>query len=517
MDQVKILWVDDEIDYLKPHIKFLEDKGYIVYTATNSSDAIDMLKKENFDILFLDENMPGMGGLAMLEHARNLNISIPVVMITKHQEEHLMEEALANRITDFLIKPVNPSQILLTLKKVLNEKDILKKKIIDDFQKDYRQIINELSPSMSIEEWKNIYKKIVNYEVKFQSLDETIFNDTIITLKEEANDIFAKYFIQNYPNWLNNSENLDITLSHNLLKQYLFPHLNEQSHVLFILIDNLRYDQWVMFKPVFEEYFQIINEDLYCSILPTTTEYARNSLFSGLLPNGIAQLYPNLLEGDEDISSKNQFEEELFLNYLKRYGKNLKANFFKVLHPPMAQRYIKSINELKDNNINVLVYNFIDTFAHAKTEVELVKELAKDEISYRAVTYNWFIHSILMDVIRWAAENYFSIFLTTDHGSVQIKNPIKIIGDRETNTNLRFKTGKNLSVDDKKVYRMRKPEQIGLPIQNVSDSYVFALRYDFFVYPNNYQYYSKYFADSFQHGGISLEENLVPYVYMRPR
>lgn len=517
MSQVKILWVDDEIDYLKPHIKFLEDRGYVVYTATNSSDALEMLQKENFDILFLDENMPGMRGMTMLEHARSKNITIPVVMITKHEEEHLMEEALAHRITDFLIKPVNPSQILLTLKKVLDKKDIQKKKTIDDFQQDYRELIMNLSPSMTIEEWKEVYKKIVDYEIRFQSLNETIFNNTILSLKEEANEVFAKYFTHYYPDWLSEAETTAITFSHTLLKKHLFPHLDNNSRVFFILIDNLRYDQWVMFKPIFEEYFQIINEDLYCSILPTTTEYARNSLFSGLLPNGIAQLYPDFLEGDEDISSKNQFEDELFINYLKRYGKNLKVDFFKILHPPMAQRYIKSINELKDNNVNVLVYNFIDTFAHAKTEVELVKELAKDEVSYRAVTYNWFIHSILIDVIKWAAENHFSIFLTTDHGSVQIKNPIKIIGDRETNTNLRFKTGKNLSTDEKKVYWVRKPNQIGLPIQNVSDTYVFALKYDFFVYPNNYQYYSRYFADSFQHGGISLEEILVPYVFMTPK
>lgn len=516
-NKIRILWVDDEISVLKPHILFLEQKGYSLETATNGRDAVEMVKKENFDVVFLDENMPGLGGLETLELIKKSNPGLPIIMITKSEEESIMEEAIGSKITDYLIKPVNPNQILLAVKKLFDDKKLVQAKTTSSYQKEFSRLGMEISPNLSFDEWKEIYKKLIFWEMQLNATDDEGLKQMIAMQKEEANSVFAKYYARNYIQWLGPSVNDTPVFSHNVLKNKLFPLLSGSENVLFLLIDNLRFDQWLAIKPIVERYYKITDEDMYFSILPTATQYARNSLFAGLMPSSIQKLYPQYWSDDDDENSKNQFESELLQENLKRNGKNVKFNYSKILNLRAARKYVDQLNNLAGNKLNILVYNFVDMLSHAKTEMEIIKELASDEAAYRSLTLSWFEHSPLIEVLEWAASKKMAIFFTTDHGSIRVKNPVRIVGDKEVNSNIRFKYGKNLSFNEKELVYFKNPADIHLPRPNISTNYVFCKGNDYLIYPNNYNYYVAYFSDTFQHGGISLEEVVVPVVSMMPK
>ncbi|HPF00289.1 MAG TPA: PglZ domain-containing protein [Bacteroidales bacterium] len=513
----KILWVDDEIEILKPHILFLEQKGYELTPVSNGNDALDLLKTEDFDIIFLDENMPGLSGLETLTHIKNIKSGIPVVMITKSEEETIMEEAIGSKIADYLIKPVNPNQILLTLKKNLDDRRLIQEKTTGSYQREFTKLGMEISPNLNFEEWSALYKKLIFWEIELQESGDESMLQILQTQKEEANKVFSKAFLRNYREWLSDKNDPPL-LSHNVMQKAVFPLLGKNEKVLVVVIDNLRYDQWKTIQPAIEEHFRVISDKMYCSILPTATQYARNSLFSGLMPTEIQKKFPKLwIEDDDDENSKNQFEPELLDELLKRMGVNIKHNFTKILNLRAGKKYVDTFSNIASNQLNVLVYNFVDMLSHSKTNMEIIKELANDESAYRSITSSWFDHSPLAEVFELAAKNHFKIVLTTDHGSIRVKNPIKIYGDRETNANIRFKYGRNLNTEGKNVFELKNPADLFLPRPNVSTSYMFCISTDYFVYPNNYNYYVNFFADTFQHGGISLEENLIPLITLAPK
>lgn len=513
----KILWVDDEIEILKPHILFLEQKGYELSPVSNGNDAIDLIKTEDFDIIFLDENMPGLSGLETLAIIKNLKPNIPVVMITKSEEEAIMEEAIGSKISDYLIKPVNPNQILLSLKKNLDDRRLRHEKTTGSYQKEFSRMGMEISPNLSVEEWIALYRKLIYWELELQEADDEGMMQILQTQKEEANKVFSKAFIRNYREWLTDEKKAPI-LSHNLMQKVVFPLINAKEKVLVVVIDNLRYDQWKAIQPAIEEHFRVVADQMYCAILPTATQYARNSMFAGLLPTEIQKKYPKLwIEDDDDENSKNQFEPELFSELTKRVGLNIKYNFAKILNLRAGRKYVETFSNIASNPLNVLIYNFVDMLSHAKTNMEIIKELANDEAAYRSITSSWFDHSPLAEVFELAAKHNYKIVLTTDHGSIRVKNPVKIFGDRETNANIRFKYGKNLNSDGKNVFELKNPADLFVPRPNISTSYMFCISTDFFVYPNNYNYYVNFFSDTFQHGGISLEENLIPLITLAPK
>lgn len=517
MDKKRILWVDDEIEMLKPHIIFLTQKGYEVDSATNGRDAIDMITDKRFDIVFLDENMPGMSGLEVLAKIKAEKPALPVVMITKSEEESIMEDAIGSKIDDYLIKPVNPSQILLCLKKNLEERRLLDEKTTNSYQREFRNIGMEISSKMNFDEWIELYRKMVYWEVNLQNSSDESIREVLSMQKEDANSMFSRYFIENYKNWLKPETKEKPLFSHTLLRQKLFPLVDDANCTFLILIDNLRYDQWKVLQPVVEEYFHVEKDELFYSILPTVTQYSRNALFSGMMPSEIQKRYPNLWVEDEEEYSKNYFERDLLAEHLKRLGKNYKFSFHKILNLQAGKKLAEQVSNLLSNKLNVIVYNFVDMISHARTEMEIIKELADDEPAYRSLTLSWFIHSPLHDILKFLAEKKIKVVLTTDHGSVQIKNPIRIIGDRETNANIRFKYGKNLNYDSKNIYEVSNPADLYLPRPNVSTSYVFCKGYDYMVYPNNYNQFVKYFGQTFQHGGISLEEILIPVIQLTPK
>lgn len=507
--QVKILWADDEIELLKPHILFLESKGYQVVSVNNGTSAVEKCSEEPFDIIFLDENMPGITGLEALTRIKKIRPQIPVVMITKSEEEYIMEEAIGSNIADYLIKPVNPNQILLSIKKNLDKSKLVSQKTNSDYQQEFRELGMQLNSRLDPEEWLEVYDKLVYWELELENVEDSGMTEILSMQKKEANKQFCRFIEDNYLDWLNGDEEAP-QMIHTLFKDRINPRMSEKPFVL--VIDNLRYDQWKVLRPVISKYFSVDNEEIIFSILPTATQYARNAFFAGLMPSEIEKKFPNLWVGEEDEGGKNNHESELLEHNLKRLGQNVKWSYNKITNLNAGKRLVDSFNQLLTNDLNVIVYNFVDMLSHARTEMEVIRELADDEAAYRSLTMSWFEHSPLHDIIKKIAEAGRKLIITTDHGTVRVSNPVKIVGQKSTNSNLRYKVGKNLTYDEKEVFVVKDPEEAFLPKSGFGSSFVFTVEDDFFVYPNNYNYYVNYYGNTFQHGGISLEEVLIPFI-----
>lgn len=512
MEKINILWADDEIDLLKPHIIFLQEKGYEVATANSGDTALEMIKKQNFDIVFLDENMPGLSGLETLSRMKNEKPEIPVVMITKSEEEHLMEDAIGSKISDYLIKPVKPNQILLSLKKILDNKRLISEKTTSAYQQEFRSISMNLSDRLNFNEWLDIYKKLVYWELELDTSKDESMVDILKMQKSEANKLFGKFIEHHYINWLNGKDANPPMMSHNILKNRLAPIIDKEATTFLLLIDNLRYDQWKVIQPIINQYYHVDQEELYCSILPTATQYARNAFFAGLMPSEIEKRFPGMWLNDEEEGGKNLHEEEFLAAQLKRWGKEIKLSYHKITNLAAGKKLAENINNLLKNKLNVIVYNFVDMLSHARTEMEVIRELADDESAYRSITVSWFEHSQLHEIIKNLASKKIKLIITTDHGTIKVTEPSKVIGDKNVNTNLRYKQGKSISYERKDVFEVRNPADVFLPRQHVSTAFVFAKEDLFFAYPNNYNHYVSYYRNTFQHGGISLEEMLIPYI-----
>jgi len=514
MDKLSILWADDEIDLLKPHVLFLRDKGYDVTTTTNGHDALELIKKKNFEIVFLDENMPGLSGLETLVRIKNLDAELPVVMITKSEEEHIMEDAIGSKIADYLIKPVNPNQILLSIKKNLDKKRLISEKTTSGYQQDFRNIGMTLNDRLDYYAWIDVYKKLVYWELELEkSKDEGMYE--ILTMqKNEANLQFSKFIESNYMNWLKQEDKAPV-MSHTLFRKKILPVIEStEDPVFFILIDNLRYDQWKVIAPILNDILRVTEEEAYFSILPTATQYSRNAIFAGMMPSDIEKRFPKLWFNDDEEGGKNLHEEEFLTDQIQRLRKNIKFSYTKVTNLDAGKEMVDNIANMFNNKFNVIVYNFVDMLSHARTEMQVIRELADDESAYRSLTLSWFEHSPLLEAIRRIAAKNVKVIISTDHGTIRVKEPSKIIGDRNTNTNLRYKQGKNLNYDKKDVFEIKNPIDAMLPRTNLSTTFVFAKQDKFFAYPNNYNHYVNYYRNTFQHGGISPEEMIIPVITM---
>jgi len=510
MQETSILWADDEIDLLKPHILFLRDKGYLVTTFNNGNDAIDAIRKDHFDLIFLDENMPGLTGLETLNEIKNFNAGLPVVMITKSEEEYLMEDAIGAKIDDYLIKPVRPQQMLLTIKKIIDNKRLVSEKTTSAYQQEFRNLAMALNDNLNFSEWAEIYKKLIYWELNLEQLEDVGMHEILTQQKSEANTQFGKFIERNYVSWMKNPETAPV-LSHNLFRKKILQEIKNDVPTFFILIDNLRYDQWKVIHPIMNEYFRLEKEDWYYSILPTATQYARNAIFSGLTPLEMEKRFPKLWQNDEDEGGKNLHEEEFLADQLQRLRRNLKFSYTKITTNESGKSLSENVARLMGNELNVVVYNFVDMLSHARTEMEMIRELAGDEAAYRSLTLSWFEHSPLLDFIKKISQKNVRMIITTDHGTIRVKTPSKVIGDRNTNTNLRYKQGKNLNYEARDVFAVRNPYDIQLPRLHMSSAYIFAREDSYFIYPNNYNHFVHYFDSTFQHGGISPEEMIIPY------
>ncbi len=512
-----ILWADDEIDLLKPHILFLKNKGYEVEKVTNGIDAVELVKARKFDVIFLDENMPGISGLETLAQIKQFNPDVPVIMITKSEEEHIMEDAIGNQIADYLIKPVNSNQILMSLKRILDSKQLVTEKTAQNYQQDFRQLSMEMYDINDFAGWENMYRKLVYWELELAKSGDTGMDEILAMQKRDANNGWAKFVSQNFINFLKKPDAKTPVMSHTLLTKKLPAYLKSENPVFLIVIDNFRFDQWKVVQNQLAEFFNVLVDEMYMTILPTTTHYARNSLFAGMLPSEIEKIYPNLWINEEDEEGKNIHEEELLGRQLQRLGYSDKFSYTKITNLNAGKDLVEKMPNMFHNKFNAIVYNFVDMLSHARTEMNVMKELAEDEAAYRSITASWFEHSPLFEAIKKIAGKKATVIITTDHGSIRVQNPVKIVGDRSTSTNLRYKQGRNLSYNEKELFVIKKPEEAFLPRQNVSTSYVFTMGEDFMAYPNNYNYHVNMYNNSFQHGGISLEEMMVPFIVLETK
>ena len=512
---VKILWADDEIELLKPHIMFLENKGYKVDPVNNGADAVEKSNQQDYDIVFLDENMPGISGLEALSRIKESKPYVPVVMITKSEEEHIMEEAIGSKIADYLIKPVNPNQILLSIKRNLDQSKLVSQKTNLSYQQEFRQLGMRLSDPLDAEEWADLYGKLVYWELELENAQDAGMKEILGMQKKEANKLFCRFVERNYLDWVNGGVDAPV-LIHTLIKDKILP-LAEKRKTFVLVIDNLRYDQWKVLQPIFSRSFTLEKEEIVYSILPTATHYARNAFFAGLMPSEISKRYPQFWKNEEDEGGKNAHEKDFLEANLKRLGKNVKWSYNKITNLDAGKRLSDQFSQLKENDLNFIVYNFVDMLSHARTEMEVIRELASDEPAYRSLTVSWFEHSPLIDVVRKIAETGARLIITTDHGTVKVSQPVKIVGERSTNSNLRYKVGRGLSYNEKEVFRVADPSKAHLPSGKFAAEFVFSKEDDYFVYPNNYNQFVNYYANTFQHGGISMEEVLIPFIVLDPK
>ena len=504
-----LLWADDEMELLKPHLLFLEKKGYEVVTVTNGIDAIEECKQRTFDLVLLDEMMPGLTGLETLQRIKELQPTVPVVMVTKSEEEDIMNQAVGRNIADYLIKPVNPNQILLTLKKFIHKRELVAEVTQTAYQQQFQQLSMQMMDCRTWDDWTQMYRQLVRWELQLSATDSAM-GDMLRMQKEEANIGFSKFVKHHYMDWLTKR---DMMMSPDVFKQQIFPALSAGNKVFLIVLDNFRYDQWKTIETELADFE--IDEQLYCSILPTATQYARNAIFSGLMPDQIARMFPGLWVDEDEAEGKNLNEAPLIQTQIDRYRRHDTFSYQKINTTDDAERYLSQLPSLEKNDLNVLVINFIDMLSHARTESKMVRELAHDEAAYRSLTLSWYRHSIMSQLLRQLAQTDYQVMITTDHGSIRTNTPVKIIGDRNTNTNLRYKLGKNLAYDNKDLFVIKDPQKAFLPSPNLSTSYVFASGDQFFAYPNNYNYYVTYYRNTFQHGGISMEEMIIPFITLK--
>ena len=509
----RLLWVDDEIEMLKAHILFLQKKDYEVVTASNGPDALDLCREQRFDLILLDENMPGLSGLETLMRLKDIAPHVPVVMVTKNEEEDIMDQAIGSKIADYLIKPVNPNQILLALKKNIHQREIVQEVAQTGYRQDFSRIGMQLSENLTADEWKELYKRLVYWELELSEADSAM-NDMLRMQKEEANLNFAKFVRKHYEEWITHPDARPL-MSPDIFKRCVFPRLSQGRKVFLLVLDNFRFDQWRVLATELADDFDM-EEDLYYSILPTATQYARNAIFAGLMPLQIKEMYPQLWVDEEEDEGKNLNEEQLIRSQLDRFRRKEAFTYHKINDSTQVDKVLPQITS-GSVPLSVLVVNFIDILSHARTESKMVRELAGNESAYRSITLSWFRHTPIKELFRRLASMDYDILITTDHGSIRVDAPTKVVGDRNVNTNLRYKLGKNLSYNAKEVFEVRHPRTLLLPQPNLSTAYIFATGARFFAYPNNYNYYVQYYKDTFQHGGISMEEMIVPLVTLRSK
>tara|TARA_R110002096_G_scaffold192564_2_gene374226 strand:- start:56130 stop:57683 length:1554 start_codon:yes stop_codon:yes gene_type:complete len=517
MDNIQILWVDDEIDLLKPHIIFLQGKGYHVDTINNGGEAIDMVSEKHYDLIFLDENMPGLNGLETLVQIKGIHNSLPVVMITKSEEESIMDDAIGSQISDYLIKPVNPKQILLSIKKNLDTKRLVSQKTTSNYQQEFRQIGMDLAMVNDPQGWMDLYKRLIYWELELDKLEDEGLNEILLAQKKEANSQFFKFIERNYQDWFEGDEDTPL-MSHTIFKERISPLLKQKENVFWVVIDNLRQDQWKIIQPTLEEYFVTQEEESFYSILPTATQYARNAMFAGLMPLEIKNRFKDKWVDDLEDEGKNLYEKDFIEDQMKRLGHgDLRFSYNKITNHAQGKKLSENMGNLRENALNVVVYNFVDMLSHAKTDMKVIRELADNDKAYRSLTLSWFKNSPLLDIIKSAKSLNAKVVICTDHGTINCGDPTKIVGPKDINTNLRYKVGRNMSYQNKDVYEVKDPEHIHLPKLNINSAFVFAKEDLFFAYPNNFNHYVKYYRNTYQHGGISLEEMIIPFAILSPK
>lgn len=514
-----ILWVDDEIENLKSNIIFLTEKGYEVTEATNGDDAVELIKKKEFGLVFLDEMMPGKGGLETLLEINEVSPSLPVVMVTKNETESLMEEAIGKKISDYLLKPVNPSQLLLVCKKFLESKRITGDTVSRNYIQEFNEITTTLSSELTYEDWVGVHTKMTNWEIELDLHPELGLKQTITEQRRDCNVGFSKFVEKNYLGWVNYKTDKPV-LSNEVIEKYVIPELSENSSVFFFVVDCMRLDQWLVMEKFLNNYYRM-SKQYYYSILPTATPYSRNAIFAGLFPSELEKHYPALWRSsDDDENSKNNFEKEFLRKLLERKKVKLRneLKYTKIMDSDFSRGVESKIMSYCNNHLNAIVINFVDMIAHSRSDNAILKEIAPDESAFRSLTSSWFEHSSFFGMLRQLSQKKnIKIIITTDHGSIRCLHGVKALGDRESSPNLRYKYGRNVKSDSRNSIMIKNPAEYKLPLRNGIVNYIIAKEDFYFVYPTDYHKYLNQYNDTFQHGGISMEEVILPVISLETK
>ncbi len=513
----EILWIDDEIDFLKSHIFFLQGKGYNITPVSNGDDALSLIKEQHYDAVLLDQIMPGRDGMSTLSLIREIEPALPVIMVTKSEEEELMDEAIGNRIDDFLVKPLSPNRILPILKRILEQERIIETKVPLDYTADFNKIMMMKEGDPDWRDWISLYLKLSEWDMEFDQLKKTGLEQTHVEQKKECNALFSSYVEKHYVDWLNGKDSP--TLSVDVVDKYVLPLLQDQKQVYFIVVDCLRLDQWLGIEPLLQPYFHI-TRDHYYSVLPSATLYSRNALFSGLFPSELAQKYPQYWnETPDDETSTNQHEKKLLQIRLEQAGVRLKPplRYFKIFDTRGGVEYIRHASSTNKVSLAALVVNFIDILTHKRSQIDILQQISPDESAFRSLTKSWFTHSALFEILKIISKKDVVVVLTSDHGSILSNRAARAYGNRDTSTSLRFKVGNNLGCDPGEAIHITEPKDYRLPSGGMGKNYILAKEDYYFVYPNQFHEYKRQFRGGFQHGGISMEEMILPCVLMRPR
>jgi DNA-binding response OmpR family regulator len=511
-----ILWVDDEIDLLSAHVIFLRERGYNVVEATNGDDAIELVRNERIDLVLLDEMMPGRDGLSTLEGIKDINPLLPVIMVTKSEEEHLMDEAIGKKIDDYLTKPVNLSQIQSAIKKILDKQRLTESTLTREFVMEFSRITQRLSGPLDWKEWIDIHVKLSEIDLELERFRDVGLKQSLMDLKKQSASEFGRYVTKNYQTWIKQGNGP--SLSVDVVNNHVAPLLREGVQTFFIVIDCMRLDQWLMIEPVLADYYNI-KKEYYYSILPTATPFSRNAIFAGEYPDTVAKLNPELWFKSNNEASRNRHERQLLDRNLALKGLKFKSEpkYVKVLDIEEGQNVARKIKSYSSVPLLSIVYNFVDKMIHGRSESEILQEIAPNEAAFRSLVKSWFEHSHLLDMLKTLASWNCAVVITSDHGSVIGTRGTIAHGKRDTSTNLRYKYGDNLNCDQKQAWLVKDPKTMRLPVWGLGTSYIIALEDFYFVYPTNYSEYKRHYQNSFQHGGISPDEMILPVAVLRPK
>ena len=517
MENSRILWVDDEVEALRPHILYLEGRGIQVVTATNAADALVLVRSESLDCVLLDEHMPGPSGLDVLPQIKALKPALPVVMVTKSEEEGLMADALGSQLADYLLKPVQPRQVLSTLTRILGQGALQGARSASRYQQGFRELGERIADAHNWDSWTEVYRELLRWDRELAGGEAESMRAMLDHQREEANRLFTRWWASEYPKLLHDDE-APCLFSHQLLDVRIKPLLDRGEKVVLLVFDNLRLDQWQEIQSLMTSKFRVESDDVYASILPTATQYARNALLGGAMPSELAKRHPDRWVRDVlDAEGGRNSNEDFFLAHWATRNGLATPGYAKLTHATSEQRFVSKWRELRGKDLVAVVVNFIDRMSHAKTDEVILRDLAKDDRGFRSLTASWWNHSPLKAWVDDLAHDGVTLVITTDHGTLTVKKPVHIRGARDLTANLRYKVGRGMEFKEKEVALVADPERLGIPATNLGDKVVFAGEQDYFVYQNQYHHHVEKFDGSYQHGGISLEEVVVPFAVLRPR
>ena len=514
----RILWVDDEVDLLKPHLLFLQARGYHVDAISNGDDALELLRENSYDLVLLDDQMPGRSGLEVLEVMRRENPHQRVVMVTKSEEDHTMTEAIGRRVDDYLVKPTSPRQVLSVVTRILEGSSIQQQRVAQDFAARFGTLSRAAQDASTADDYAAVYAELVGWQVRLEAAGETGLLDTVHQLVIDLRRDFGAWVVGEYPRWMKDAADRP-RLSVDLVREFLVPRLGAEP-VWFVVLDCMRLDQWRAMAPLLAPYFEI-EESFHYSILPTATPYARNAIFSGLYPDQIAEKRPEWWDASDDEGSLNAFEDQLLIEQLKRLtGRDVPVHYEKIFSDRQAEQVRARVNHAlrTPGMVIALVFNFVDLMTHGRSESPILMEVARDEAALRDLTKAWFERSTAYAVLQEAARQGHKVILTTDHGSILCQHSTTVFARKDATSNLRYKFGQDLRAEiASTAFSTRDEKDLRLPPGRLGMSYVLALEDFFFVYPTKLREYQARYKNSFLHGGISPEEMIVPVASLTPR